>query len=435
MVNLEKRIDENSQNYACSVIKLGRIHDIPNADVIGRCVVLGNDLVTQKTTPEGTEMLYFQAGTQLSEDMCKMYNLYEDPIMNADDSVKGYISTKRRLVRAIKLRGVVSNGILLPLDTFIALTGYTPQVGDEFTHIGDIEICRKYEVPKQVQGTQVQGEKKPKENRLKDLLIDNQFRFHHETEHFVKNIHKFDLDTEIIITRKYHGSSLILSSVLINKKLHWFEKVYNLIANHFIRGVDRIGKSKYGYIFSSGKPKSRLPKGIVAEKVDWTSHTESFYSQNIWQKAFDMYKDCLEKGITLYGEIVGEGIQGPNYTYGFDYKVFIYRITQTNVDGQVYEFAWEDVKRYCDKYGISYVDELFVGRVMEFAPTIYSEDASTLFVDSLKSKYLDKSYPDCKVDEGVCIRIRETNEIFKLKSPLFILGENAELDKGIENES
>lgn len=412
---------EDSTNYACTVVKMGEMHPIEGADKIQRTVLYGNNLIVSKAVQEGDVMLYFVAGTQLSEDLCFNNNLYDSHEMNKDTSEKGYVSGKRRLVKALKLRGTISDGMLLPvsaLDYIVPSIGNYPsiavKVGDTFTHVGDVEVCRKYVVPVKQTGTP--GQKQPKENKMKDLLIDNQFRFHHSTEHFARNLEMFEPTTEIIVTRKYHGSSLILSHVLINKKLNWFERLINKFVS--------LPTSEYGYVFSSGKPKSRLPKGVKTEKFDWTSPTQSFYDVNIWEKAYNLHRDKVEKGITLYGEIVGQGVQGAEYTYGFEYEIFIYRITQTNVDGNVYELSWEAVKSYCEKYGLKYVDEYFTGKASEFGST------GDEMLEVMRIKYLDKSYPDCKVDEGVCIRVRGTDEIYKLKSPKFIVGESAALEKG-----
>lgn len=414
---------EDSTNYPATVVKIGELHPIQNADNLMRTVLFGNNLIVSKAVQEGDVMVYFVAGTQLSEDLCYNNNLYDSHELNKDTSQKGYISGKRRLIKALKLRGVISDGMLLPLSALNYLeegkldAERILKVGDTFTHIGDVEVCRKYVVPVKQTGTP--GQKQPKENKMKELLIDNQFRFHHETAHFARSLEAFKPDTEIIVTRKYHGSSLILSHVLINKKLNWLER----LVNRFVK----LPMSEYGYVFSSGKPKSRLPKGVKTESVAWESPTQSFYSENIWEKAYNLHKDKVEKGITLYGEIVGQGVQGADYTYGFDYEIFVYRITQTNVDGNVYELSWEAVKSYCEKYGLKYVDEYKVGKISDFGNS--PEEA----LESLKVHYLDKSYPDCKVDEGICIRVRETDEIYKLKSPKFIAGESAALEQGVED--
>lgn len=173
-----------------------------------------------------------------------------------------------------------------------------------------------------------------------------------------------------------------------------------------------------------------LKKLFKKKRFEWKSPNESYYSEDIWKKAYRIHKDKIEKGITIYAEIVGEGIQGKDYTYNFEHEVFVYRITQTNIDGNVYELSWEALKKYCDKYGLKYVDEYFVGKVSEI---ISENETNDDMLDKLKSKYLDKSYPDCKVDEGICIRVRKTDEIFKLKSPKFIAKESEQLDSGVEN--
>lgn len=415
-------IQENSTNYVCTVVQIGTSFPIEGADKIQRVVLLGNNVIVSKDVKEGDKMLYFVAGTQLSQDLCYENNLLDDSALNKDTTQRGYVSSKRRLIKALKLRGTISDGMLLPLSALSYLGSLDFKVGDTFTDIDGIEVCRKYEVPVKQQGTP--GSKTPKQNKMKDLLIDNQFRFHTDTAHFARNLDKFEPGTEIIITRKYHGSSLILSHTLINKKLTWYEKLLS-------KFID-IPQSEYGYVYSSGKPKSRLPKGIESDGVAWKSHTQSFYSTDIWKKAYEMHKGDVEKGITLYGEIVGQGIQGGDFTYNFDYKIFIYRITSTNPDGQVQELSWENVQKYCTKYGLTPVTTYFKGKVSEIVgPLGTNED----MLETLQKSYLDKSYPDCKVDEGVCIRVRQTDEIFKLKSPKFIAKESAELEEGIENES
>lgn len=423
---MKLRIEENSTNYPCTVVEIGKIFDIEGADKIKRTVIFGNEIIVSSDVKEGDVMLYFAAGTQLDTELCFNNNLYVDSEFNKNKEKKGYVSHKKRLIKAIKLRGIISDGLLLPIESLSYLDGgkLDPKgflkKGDSFTHIGDVEVCKKYIVERK-QSDRQPGEKKPKKNKLKDLLIDTQFRFHNETSHFLREFEKLNLKpkSRIVITRKYHGSSLILSHVLINKKLNWIER----LMDKFVK----LPKSEYGFVYSSGKPKSRLPKGIEAENVDWKNNNGNYYSEDIWKKAYSLHKDKLEKGITIYGEIVGKGVQGSEYTYGFDYEIFVYRITQTNVDGNVYEFSWSDLKKYCDKYGLKYVDEYFVGTVSDITADGNKEE----LLRHLHTTYMNKSYKDCKVDEGICIRIEDTNEIYKMKSPLFIMKESNDLENGL----
>lgn len=409
-------IKEGSTNYACSVVQIKEVFDIEGADNVKRVVVEGNNLIVSKNVKQGDVMLYFVSGTRLSKDYCFNNNLYDKSEENSDISQKGYISHRQQRVKAIKLRGIVSDGMLMPLDSLVSIIGnHNLKVGDSFTDINDISICEKYVIPVK---TNLQGVKQPKANKLVDLIVDNQFRFHHETSHFVKHEEEFKPETEVIITRKMHGSSLILANVLINKKLSFWDRLLLKL------GIN-IPKSEYGFIWSSGKPKGKLPKGLESDTNKWETPNQSYYTSDIWARAYKEIGEKVEKGISLYGEIVGNGIQGDGYTYGKDYAIFIYRITSTSTEGIVHELSWEQVKKYCEKYGLTYVEEYFVGKTKELT--------NGNLLEFLKDTYLNKSYPDCKIDEGICIRLRNTDEIFKLKSPNFIKMESDEQEKGVEN--
>lgn len=415
-------IQENSTNYACSVVEVKDLLPIEGADNIVKTIVNGNTVVVPKSTEKGAKMLYFVSGTKLSADYCKNNNLYDKEENNLDTSKRGFISSRQSRVKAIRLKGVVSDGMLMPIDSLFYLAvdiikSLDLKVGDEFTHINGNLLCEKYVVP--VKESNQGGQKTSKSSKLKDLLLENQFRFHHETEHFVKHQNKFKQETEVIITRKLHGSSLILANVLLNKKLSIKDK----IAKFF--GIN-VPIEEYGIIWSSGKPKGKLPKGIESETNKWETPNPSYYTSDIWARAYKEIGNKIEKGISVYAEIVGKGIQGDLFTYNQDYGIHVYRITQTSVDGNVVEFSWEQVKKYCEKYGLNYVEEYFVGKVKELV--VLDEN----LLGYLQQIYLNKSYPDCKIDEGICIRIRETDEIFKLKSPNFIKMESDNQENEVE---
>jgi RNA ligase (TIGR02306 family) len=418
---MKLEIKEGSKNYACSVVEIKDLFPIEGADAIVRTVINGNNVVVPKTTQVGSKMLYFCSGTKLSADYCKMNNLYDKEENNLDTTKRGFISSKQSRVKSIKLRGIISDGMLLPLDSLFYFLNNVSwlKLGDEFTDIDGISICEKYVVA--VRESSQGGQKTVKTNKLKDLILESQFRFHHETEHFVKHQDKFTQETEVVITRKLHGSSLILSNVLINKQLAFKEKVFKFF------GAET-PTSEYGIIWSSGKPRGRLPKGIESQTNKWETPNPSYYTSDIWARAYKEIGHTVEKGVSIYAEIVGKGIQGDKFTYNQEYGIHIYRITQTSIDGNVIEFSWEQVKKYCEKYGLNHVQEYFIGKIKEMVV----DDSSLL--GYLQQTYLNKSYSDCKIDEGICVRIRETDEIFKLKSPNFIKMESDDQENEVEEK-
>ena len=65
--------------------------------------------------------------------------------------------------------------------------------------------------------------------------------------------------------------------------------------------------------------------------------------------------------MTIYAEIAGylPAIQ-KDYDYGCltgQHKIFVYRITQTNVDGKVYEFSARQVQEWCKLNGLTPVPD------------------------------------------------------------------------------
>lgn len=426
---MKLKIKEGSENYAARVVVIDNLHPIEGADRIKRTVVTGNNVIVPRTTEIGSEMIYFVSGTRLNEEYCTENNLLDKTGFNKDPEARGYISYKRRTVKAVKLKGVVSDGMLMPLESLsvIGIDLTSISVGDVFTDVGDIDLCEKYIPPVKVQ-SQGSGKDKQAKNKVEQVLVDNQFRFHYNTPHFANHLPDFKAEDLITITRKRHGSSLILSNVLVKKKLSFIEKILLKL------GVN-IPEEEYGFIWSSGKPKSKKPKGVSSGTNNWETPNQSFYSKDIWLRAYQELHETVEKGITLYGEITGEGIQGEAYTYGKEYAIHIYRITQTNVDGVVYEFGWNEVKAYCEKYGIKHVEEYYTGRADMVTVKLLTQSFSQgifdhrTFLKELQETYLDKSLPDCKVDEGICIR-DSSNQVFKLKSPNFILQESRGREAG-----
>lgn len=309
-------IREDSVNYAATIVCIDNLHEIPGRDMIQRTVIYGNNVIISKEIKQGDIMVYFCSGTRLSEDYCYHNNLYTDKEKNKDKEAKpGYISPKQRRVKALKLAGVISDGFLMPVSSLdylliindyykgidikaqyiTLLDGVAFKVGDTFTTINDVDVCEKYVV--QVRNSNLGGEA-PAKNKLEGVILDNQLRFHPDTEHFAKNIYKFSEDSKIVITRKLHGSSFIGSKILVYKSLGFKDK----IAKFF--GVN-VEETEYGYVWSSGKPKSKMPKGIESNSHQWDTPNQSFYNENIWEKMYHRIKDFIEPGVTIYGELVG----------------------------------------------------------------------------------------------------------------------------------
>ena len=420
-----------SENYTASVVLIKDIMPIEGADKIGKVFINGNTVIVSKELDLSKPVVYFTALSQLSEDLCKKTNSYTDSEMNEDKTKRGFIEKSRR-VKAIKLRGEISNGLILPIE-------YFPEglkVGDEFTHINGVEYVIKYKAP--ITQTDPLTKKDTKRNnKIKrfNRMIEGQFSFHDSTSHLVKNLHRLTPNTVVSITDKLHGTSVIVNNCLVKKELSVKERV----AKWF--GIN-VKEEYYDSVYSS--------RSVIKNSTINKEKGGGFYSEDVWRDVKEDLEGLLPKGVAVYGEIYGYTKSGKsiqkNYDYGCkkgEYKFMVYRITQTNVDGYTTEFTPTQIKTFCNSRGLKHSEYIkFFGELSTFLPMKEGEDLEIWRIrlyDYLKELYTEKDCSLCvnKVpEEGIVLRIEDgKNEYnaFKLKSQRFILGEVAEQDKGETN--
>lgn len=419
------KIQENSSNYACEIVQIAHLSPIEGADKIQKCIVSNQTIIVSKEVKIGDVMALFVSGSQLSHDYCYENSLYENKEINKDVESKGFINSKRR-VRALKLRGIISEGMLMPLSSFDYIAHLNEfEIGDRFTCIEDINVVQKYVVEQKV----IQGSKEgvPKTNKLKNIIVDGQFKFHTDTSHLERNIHQVSPSDFAVITEKIHGASIILAKLLTHKTLTWKDK----IAQFF--GIDVVS-SHFKGIWSSGKPKSNLVKGV--EDLFETTNPH-YYNEDIWKKAYDKYSYAIEPGISLYGELCHNTQKGYDYSKLND--MVVYKITRTNSEGNVDVFSWDMVEKYCQKYDLQTVPVLYKGYISNLRPfSIIDDNFSKQFLEYLSINCLEKYCQYCtnKVpNEGICIQVG--NNVYKYKSKMFKLHEDKQQEIGeidIESE-
>lgn len=442
-----------NSNYAAIVVELKTIVPLNNCDNVQATIILGNQVIIDKEMNVGTVGLYFPLECQLSKPFLSANNLYRKDIgLNLDPESKGGYFDENGRIRCQKFRKNDSEGFFIPINC-ISFTGIVPaelNLGDEFDELNGIEICRKY-FPKNFRMPGEPGSKKDK-NRMNikmiDKLVEKQFKFHDETNLLFKYPKRITPDTLVHISYKEHGSSGIASNVLVKRQLKLYEKILRKF------GVN-IPDSEYGFIYSSGKPKSNLPKGIIGKYVN---ENGDFYSDDIWRETYEYLKEFLTPGLSVYYEIVGYtksgsmiqkgydyGCEAPYpdapYTCGKNYKIVIYRITMTNTDGVTAEYSPKQVQYWATKNGLTPVHELYYGYAKDLfrvgkthrVPTS-DKDFGVKFLELCKELYNEKDCFMCtnKVpEEGCVVRIDGLKfEAYKVKSKRFLLHETAQLDMG-----
>lgn len=446
-----------NSNYGAVVVKIKTLLPLVSCDNVVGAQILGNQVIVGKDIKIGDIGIYFPLECQLSKEYLSVNNLYKHAELNADTTRKGYFEDNGR-IKCMKFRSHKSEGLYMPLSSinFTDLKAdYGFHIGDEFDELNGIEICCKYVIKARTPGTPGSGKNKNKTLKI-SKLIENQFRFHQETNMLYKNLHKINPNDLIQISYKMHGTSSISSRILCKKQLKWYERLLKKL------GVNIID-TEYSNIYASRK---------VIKNEDLNPDAVHYYDVDIWGLANEKLKEFLTDGISLYYEIVGYLPTGAmiqkDYDYGYvspfssaiskfnqSFGIYIYRITSTNISGKVIEFSAKQVQDWCHYKGLNAVPQLFYGYAKDFLPITegltsfdWGSESDVLkvwqetFLVKMRETYNEKDCYMCSTkvpEEGVVIRIEHLEfEAYKCKSFAFLSRETKELDKGesdIESEN
>lgn len=440
---MKLNIKKGSENYTCLVVEIKSLFEIENCQNIQRCNINGNDVIVSKDIKVGDKMLYFVSGTRLNIDFCKFNNLLTDKEQNRDVTKVGYISHKQFRVKAIKLKGVISDGILLPINSLEAFNkdfNYNSlKVGDEFTDIGDISVCEKYFVPVRNSNP---GGKAPKQPKRISRLVENQFFLHEDTDNLRKNIHKINPNDIIGIHYKKHGTSIVIGNVLVKKNLKWYERFAKKLG---VKVVD----TEYDVVYSS--------RNVVKNQYLNEQTGGGFYGEDIWGVVAKQIGYLIPKNWTLYGEIIGytqsEAYIQQDFDYGCEkgrHKFYVYKISVVNPDGNVTYLTDKQIEEYCEKVGLLYKNTfIYYGKAQNWFETIAKnkdELYTTYNVEHWRERFLlklEENYneKDCYMcvnkvpEEGIVLRVEKLYEYeaYKLKSKRFLLKESDLQEKEVSN--
>lgn len=437
-------VKAENTNYAAEIFRLPKPCKHPNADKLSLINFKGNVIITGMNSREGDLYVYFPLETAINKEYLSWSNSFSHPELNANTKVQGFFNDAGR-VRAVKLRSQPSMGYIVPLTDLIlwldakkikcSVEDFT--VGTEFDYIDEkIVLCEKYvniEALRKLDSLTRNNSKKGKVKRT-SKLVDDQFRFHIDTEPLKKNIHLIKPEDNITVSYKIHGSSAVYAHILVKRKLSTLDK----IARWF--GV-KVEETKYDYVYSSRK----VVKNEYEVEEKQNLH---YYDSNIWSLTGKIVNDSIKPGITLYGELVGQTPSGKwiqkNYDYGTlpnQQEFYVYRISITNAKGDVFEFTTEQVISYCSMHGLKMVPIFYRGKAKDLFPELsITEHWNQNFLDALLKKYTEKDCYMCtnKVpEEGIVVaKDGVTFTPFKLKSFRFLEAESVQLDSGeIDMES
>lgn len=430
---MKLEILKGSENYTCQVIKLPKKIPLQGLDNLVEVNYQGNSCLVSKNSEEEILYLFFPAECKLNPEFLAFNNLYRHSELNENKTQKGFFEDSGR-VKAIKFKGIISSGFIIPLDSLLfgklnPVEVYDLTIGDEFNSIHGIEICSKYLKPVDKKP----GMSNPK-TKVVDSIVESKFVPEHmDTSHLLKNVHKLNLNDYVAITYKLHGTSARFYNTLVQRPLSIKDKV----AKFF--GV-KVEESQYDYVSAS----RRVVKSVGFEALPNKNHF--FTSGDLWSEVGKEYfANNLNKGEAVYCEIIGKTYSGEAIQHGYTYqlekpKVYIYRISNINEQGIEIDLSYHQMKERAFQLGIAVCPEYFYGTLGDF---ILKHDSMILadkgieqcLNDIFYNKLLEKpSILDNNVtEEGFCIRVDKypKPDIYKIKSKLFLLHEGHLLDKEV----
>jgi RNA ligase (TIGR02306 family) len=276
-----------NQNSVAYVGIIGSVSEIPGADNIELVTVGGWNAITKKGEYQvGDKVVVATTDAVIPKEL------------SDDMGVTNYLRKGQR-VRTVKLRGVYSECLLIPLNyvfkSFSAQNGFL----DGQDMMGVLNIY-KYEPPVKTITLQ-SGGRKIKYHQNPNFHV--YYKFPNQ-----KNVpDMFNEEDEVVITRKLHGTNARYG-IVRKKKLSLLDRVKMFFGNKW---------AAFEYVYGS-------------HNVEKGSDSQGFYDTDVWKtvanqydirgKLWDHVKDTYEpldltEGFVIYGEIYGAGIQ-KNYEYG-----------------------------------------------------------------------------------------------------------------------
>lgn len=439
-------------NYLAHLVKIDSFDNHPNADALKIANVLGYQVVVGINDKPGT-FIYFPAMCEINKQLLSFANLYKDKEKNNNPEVKtGFFESNGR-VKAIKLRGIVSEGFLLPLNILQNFIQSNFARNDNLEQIDGIEfdaleingkelwICKKYTITQKHPGSS-SSNKRQKRLEHYSKIIPTQFHFHYDTCRVQNEPWCISPSDIIHLSEKIHGTSHISAYVLCKFPSNFRVKICNLLqGKKWSEPVE-----KYDYIYAS--------RSVIKNKLYNKDASSEFYDCDVWAEADKIIRPHLSKGMTVYSEIVGftptgqyiqknydygciQPIEGEIYTHEKHFKVRVYRITLTNIDGIIHEFSPREVQIWCYQNNLTPVKELYYGYAKDLYDIPIDDDWNSKFWKRLsndKNFYMELNSPSCvnKVPhEGIVIKKDDMcSRAWKLKTFAFMNFEAKSLDAG-----
>lgn len=320
--------------------KIDKVEPHFNADRLDVITVTGWQVCTQKNKYKpGDEVIYIPVQTVLSNEL-------ETTLFPPDSKIK----LNKSRIRTIKLRGQISQGMVIDPVEF------------------DLEYvrsnCTKYQppewtLPKHMRHNMPKKAKPEIKSFIKYTDMENGKYY----DRCLKN------DDNIVITTKLHGTSA---------RYGWHKYEANMWYQKILKWLRLTPEWIFCYGSRNVQLQSRLSK-------------RNYYEEDVYGKILKQENlRIIPEGYSVYGEIVGAGIQ-KGYTYGCledQHRFYAYDV-RDDLEGRWLNH--NEMVNFCNQHCITTVPIQYVGP----------------YIEGMISKYIDVNPLSTETNEGVVIKPTE----------------------------
>ena len=397
--------------YYAIVTKLSNLHKDENSNTLYLANAVGDGVIVNDTFTEDELVLYFPTDGKMRRAFGDAFTLFRK---NEDGTKQGGYLDDNGHIKAIKLRGNRSSGIVLHVSTVYEKFGDQHwKENDLVDSVNGIKIVEKYVPAIKVYNGQRRTSTKGKKA---EKVVYPDFEMHKDTEQLIYHYGDFKVGDRVQMTLKMHGTSQRSGIFDAIYPKGFFRRLFHLPAKHKLEAV--CGTRRTVVDLHGGKP--------------------GFYGNEDFRiRMHNLIAPHLKPGMEVFYEIVGyydnhdgayimppannNKLNDPDFvrefgevtrfTYGCavgECAPYIYRITS---DYGRKEWLPVEIKVWCREHGLNYVPE-----VCEF---------DFVSVDDLKMRiedyFEDLHDPVGKdhVKEGVVVRILNYNRWIAYKHKTF----------------
>ena len=390
--------------YKAYITTLKNVRPHPNADRMLLADCFGNTVCVGLEAKENDIVIYFPVDGELSKEYAEINNLVR--IKNEDGTYSGgYLDPKKRNIKAIRLRGEKSDGLVMPLESLSSFGDVsTLQIGDTIDVFNGHEICKKY-IPKVKEKRSYSGGNK---TRKRKVPIAPLFAEHADTEQLAYNLDAFKAGDEVEITLKMHGTSQRTGYLPVFKG-YVGSPFFLFLYKHFDRFAEMAEKHltpiyDWGYVSGTrrtvlndfeggfyGSDKFREPHAKLFEGKLWKGE-EVFYEVVGFTDTGIPIMPQVSNKKTNDKEFIKQYGETTTFSYGCDCAeqawredrgqdpdkphsdIYVYRMTMTNEDGEVVEYTPDFMRYRCEQMGVKTVPVLWKGIIPTKIPIIGTSD-------------------------------------------------------------